>query len=68
LSLRVAIRAVAQEAQIRPIVFLTSTDPIGGGFAGRQRIPGASLGFLVDDSGQGGKWMQPLAPRTARVR
>jgi putative ABC transport system substrate-binding protein len=63
--------ALAHETRTIPIVFVTVADPIASGFVGSLARPGGNLtGFTVDNSVQGGKWVQLLkeiAPQVVRV-
>ncbi len=65
------IKALAREMPRSPIVFVTVSDPIGSGFAANFARPGGNItGFTVDDSAEGGKWVELLkqiAPDTARM-
>jgi ABC transporter substrate binding protein/Carbonic anhydrase len=64
-------RCLARETRTIPVVFVTVTDPIGGGYIASLAHPGANItGFTVDDSALGSKWVEILkeiAPRTVRV-
>ena len=63
--------ALAQETRTIPIVFVTVSDPIGGGLAASLTHPGGNItGFTFVESAMGGKWVELLkeiAPRTLRV-
>lgn len=63
--------ALAAETKTIPIVFVTVSDPIGGGLAASLTHPGGNItGFTFVESEIGGKWVQLLreiAPSTARV-
>ena len=63
--------ALAQETRTIPIVFVTVSDPIGGGLAASLAHPGGNItGFTFVESAMGGKWVELLkeiAPRTLRV-
>jgi putative tryptophan/tyrosine transport system substrate-binding protein len=65
------IKALAREMPTSPIVFVTVSDPIGSGFTATFARPGGNItGFTVDDSAEGGKWVELLkqiAPAIARV-
>jgi putative tryptophan/tyrosine transport system substrate-binding protein len=65
------IGAIARETRAIPIVFVTVTDPISGGFAASLAHPGGNItGFTVDDAALGGKWLELLkeiAPRIAHA-
>jgi ABC-type uncharacterized transport system substrate-binding protein len=65
------IEALARKMPTSPIVFVTVSDPIGSGFAANFARPGGNItGFTVDDSAEGGKWVELLkqiAPDTARM-
>jgi putative tryptophan/tyrosine transport system substrate-binding protein len=66
-----ALGALARVTQTIPIVFVTVSDPIGGGFAASFAHPGGNItGFTFVESAMGGKWIEILreiAPRTKRV-
>ena len=66
-----AVKALAREMPTSPIVFIIVSDPIGSGFAANFARPGGNItGFTVDESAEGGKWVQLLkqiAPDTARM-
>jgi putative ABC transport system substrate-binding protein len=63
--------ALARETRTIPIVFVTVSDPIGGGLAASLTHPGGNItGFTFVESAMGGKWVELLkeiAPRTIRV-
>jgi len=65
------VKALAREMPTSPIVFIIVSDPIGSGFAANFARPGGNItGFTVDESAEGGKWVQLLkqiAPNTARM-
>ena len=65
------VKALAREMPTSPIVFIIVSDPIGSGFAANFARPGGNItGFTVDDSAEGGKWVELLkqiAPDTARM-
>lgn len=65
------IRALARETKTIPIVFVQVTDPLGSGFTTSLARPSGNItGFSVENSVQGGKWVQLLkeiAPRTVDV-
>jgi putative tryptophan/tyrosine transport system substrate-binding protein len=62
------ISALARETRTIPIVFTSVSDPIGSGFAANLAHPGGNItGFTTDNAAQGGKWVEEIAPRTARV-
>jgi putative ABC transport system substrate-binding protein len=64
-------RVLAGETRTIPIVFLNVADPIASGFAASFARPGGNMtGFTVENSAQGGKWVELLkeiAPRTVHV-
>lgn len=64
-------RVLAGETRTIPIVFLNVADPIISGFAASFARPGGNMtGFTVENSAQGGKWVELLkeiAPRTVHV-
>jgi len=66
-----AIGALARETKTIPIVFAGVSDPIGSGFVASLAHPRGNItGFMVNDPGLGGKWVELLketAPRTVRV-
>jgi ABC-type uncharacterized transport system substrate-binding protein len=63
--------SLARATQTIPIVFMNVADPIGSGFVASIPRPGGNVsGFMLDLSGQGGKWVELLkeiAPRTVRA-
>jgi putative ABC transport system substrate-binding protein len=63
--------ALARETRTIPIVFVNIADPVASGFAASLARPGGNLtGFMVDNSAQGGKWVELLkevAPNTVRA-
>jgi ABC-type uncharacterized transport system substrate-binding protein len=63
--------ALARETQTIPVVFVNVADPIASGFATSLARPGGNMtGLSVENSEQGGKWVELLKqiePRTARV-
>jgi len=65
------VKALAREMPTSPIVFIIVSDPVGSGFAANFARPGGNItGFTVDESAEGGKWVQLLkqiAPDTARM-
>ena len=65
------IDALARETQKIPIVFVTVSDPVGGGFATSLTHPGGNItGFTFVESAMGGKWVELLkeiAPNTDHV-
>jgi len=67
----VVTTALARETQTIPIVFVNIADPVASGFAANLARPGGNFtGFTVDNSAQGGKWVELLkeiAPNTVRV-
>ena len=66
-----ATGALSRETRTIPIVFVNVADPMGSGFITTLARPGGNItGFTVDNSAQGGKWVELLkqiAPRTMRV-
>jgi putative tryptophan/tyrosine transport system substrate-binding protein len=65
------VKALAREMPTTPVVFVTVSDPIGSGFTANFARPGGNItGFTVDDSAEGGKWVELLkqiAPAITRV-
>jgi putative ABC transport system substrate-binding protein len=63
--------ALARETRTIPVVFVNVADPVASGFAKSLARPGGNMtGLSVENSEQGGKWVELLkqiAPRTARV-
>lgn len=63
--------ALARETRTIPLVFVNIADPVASGFAASLARPGGNLtGFTVDNSAQGGKWVELLkeiAPATVRA-
>jgi putative tryptophan/tyrosine transport system substrate-binding protein len=63
--------ALARETRTIPIVFVNIADPVASGFAVNLARPGGNFtGFTVDNSAQGGKWVELLkeiAPGTVRA-
>ena len=66
-----ALRAVAAETRIIPIVFAVVSDPIGGGFAASLTRPGGNItGFTDAEPAMGGKrvqFLKEIAPRTEKA-
>jgi putative tryptophan/tyrosine transport system substrate-binding protein len=64
-------RALQQETQTIPIVFVGVADPIGSGFVASLARPGANItGFLLFEASITGKWLamlRDIAPSVARV-
>jgi ABC-type uncharacterized transport system substrate-binding protein len=64
-------RVLAGETRTIPIVFLNVADPIASGFAASFARPGGNItGLTVENSAQGGKWVELLkeiAPRTVHA-
>jgi putative tryptophan/tyrosine transport system substrate-binding protein len=67
----VSTGSVVHETRSIPIVFVNVADPVGSGFVGSLAHPGGNvIGFMLDISAQGGKWVQLLkeiAPRTQLI-
>jgi putative ABC transport system substrate-binding protein len=67
----VVTAALARETRTIPIVFVNIADPVASGFAASLARPGGNLtGVMVDNSAQGGKWVELLkeiAPGTERA-
>jgi ABC-type uncharacterized transport system substrate-binding protein len=65
------VTALARDMPSSPIVFIIVSDPVGSGFAANFAHPGGNItGFTVDESAEGGKWVQLLkqiAPDAARM-
>jgi putative ABC transport system substrate-binding protein len=63
--------AVQQESRSIPIVFTTTSDPIGAGLVESLARPGGNItGFLLYEEGIVGKWLamlKEIAPRLTRV-
>jgi ABC-type uncharacterized transport system substrate-binding protein len=63
--------ALQRETRTIPIVFCTSSDPVGAGFvAGLPRPGGNITGFINEEAAMGGKWLELLtdiAPGITRV-
>jgi putative tryptophan/tyrosine transport system substrate-binding protein len=66
-----AVFALQRETRTIPIVFVTTSDPIGDGFVGSLARPaGNTTGFTNSLSSMGGKWVELLkqaAPAVTRV-
>jgi putative tryptophan/tyrosine transport system substrate-binding protein len=66
-----AVFALRRESRTIPIVFVTTSDPIGDGFVGSLARPaGNATGFTNSLSSMGGKWVELLkqaAPAVTRV-
>jgi putative tryptophan/tyrosine transport system substrate-binding protein len=66
-----AVAALQHATHTVPIVFVTVTDPVGGGFVASLALPGGNAtGFTVFEYGIGAKWLELLkqvAPATMRV-
>ena len=64
-------RALQQETQTIPIVFVGVADPIGSGFVASLARPGANItGFLLFEASITGKWLamlKEIAPNLARA-
>ena len=64
-------RALQQEIQTIPIVFVGVADPIGSGFVASLARPGANItGFLLFEASITGKWLamlKEIAPNLARA-
>jgi putative ABC transport system substrate-binding protein len=64
-------KALARETRTIPIVFVTVSDPIGGGLAASLARPGGNVtGFTFVEHDTGGKWVELLkeiAPQTIRA-
>jgi ABC-type uncharacterized transport system substrate-binding protein len=65
------VRALLQATRAVPIVFVSTADPIGGGFVGSLARPGGNVtGFMIFEYGLGGKWLELLkdiAPHVTRA-
>jgi len=65
------LKAVADQTSTIPIVFISVTDPVRGGFIADLARPGGNItGFTNFEATMGGKWIELLkkiAPRTTRV-
>jgi putative tryptophan/tyrosine transport system substrate-binding protein len=65
------LKAVADQTSTIPIVFVSVTDPVSGGFVADLARPGGNItGFTNFEATMGGKWIELLkkiAPRTTRV-
>jgi len=65
------IRALARETQTIPVVFVQVSDPVASGFTASLARPSSNItGFTVENTPQGGKWVELLkeiAPRTVRA-
>jgi putative ABC transport system substrate-binding protein len=63
--------ALGRETRTIPVVFVNIADPVASGFAASLARPGGNFtGFMVDNSAQGGKWIELLnevAPNTMRA-
>jgi len=56
-----AIRAAQQATKTIPIVFPSTGDPVGSGFAASFAHPGGNVtGFTTNEPAVGGKWMEPI--------
>jgi putative tryptophan/tyrosine transport system substrate-binding protein len=57
----VATAALQRETRTTPIVFVNVADPVGAGFvAGLPRPGGNITGFISQEAGMGGKWLELL--------
>src|SRR5262245_47358071 len=55
------LRALQQETQAIPIVFVVVSDPVGGGFVNSLSQPGRNItGFSSYEPSIGGKWLETL--------
>jgi putative ABC transport system substrate-binding protein len=65
------VRALQQTTRSVPIVFANITDPVGNGLVASLARPGGNTtGFIAQEMGFGGKWLELLkevAPRVTRV-
>jgi putative ABC transport system substrate-binding protein len=65
------LKAVADQTSTIPIVFVSVTDPVSGGFVGDLARPGGNItGFTNFEATMGGKWIELLkriAPGSRRV-
>jgi putative ABC transport system substrate-binding protein len=63
--------SLLQQTRTIAIVFVNTTDPIGGGLVPRLSRPGGNItGFMNNEASMSGKWLELLkeiAPRVARV-
>ena len=63
--------ALQQKTRTIPIVFVAISDPVGAGFVASLSRPGGNLtGFISQEAGMAGKWLELLteiAPRVNRV-
>jgi len=64
-------KAVQQETRSIPIVFVTTSDPVGGGLVETLARPGGNItGFLMFEASITGKWLamlKEMAPQLSRV-
>jgi putative ABC transport system substrate-binding protein len=65
------LRAVADQTSTIPIVFVSVTDPVSGGFVSDLARPGGNItGFTNFEATMGGKWielLEKIAPGSRRV-
>jgi putative ABC transport system substrate-binding protein len=65
------LRALSQQTQTIPIVFLGASDPVGGGYVKSFARPGGNItGFTLFEASMAGKWLSALkevAPALTRV-
>jgi ABC-type uncharacterized transport system substrate-binding protein len=65
------VRALLEATRTVPIVFVSTADPVGGGFVDSLARPGGNAtGFMLYEYGLSGKWLELLreiAPRVTRV-
>jgi putative ABC transport system substrate-binding protein len=66
-----ALATLQRATRTIPIVFVTVTDPVGGGYVASLARPGGNTtGFTLFEYGTSGKWLELLkqiAPRVSRV-
>jgi putative tryptophan/tyrosine transport system substrate-binding protein len=63
------IAALQQQTRTIPIVFMHVSDPIGSGFVASLPRPGGNItGFMLQEAGMAGKWLELLTEIAPAVR
>ena len=61
--------SVIRETRTIPIVFVNVADPVGSGYISNLAHPGGNVtGFMLDNTTQGGKWVELLKEIAPRIR
>src|SRR5262245_19367322 len=65
----VSVTALQQQTRTIPIVFVLVSDPIGSGFVASLSRPGGNItGFMLQEAGMAGKWLELLTEIAPAVR